>query len=180
MRGIKWCPSSPGPRLPPSSSPRLFCRDRSLQPGKHCSSCILSFKGSAGCGLPRITWVPSPAHIWFVFLAWGFSRNMRLLPRHQWWVLGSFPGWRELPRPFPAPPCPGSGAAWPRQSWGLRGAFSQSCLHRLTFACQHVRGVLLASLMLRRPELYRLSLKPCPVGPGIMNIRTLPFYVNTY
>lgn len=54
------------------------------------------------------------------------------------------------------------------------------CVLCLTLACQHVRGVLLVSLMLWRPELYRLSLKPCPVGPGIMNIRTLPFYVNTY
>lgn len=51
-----------------------------------------------------------------------------------------------------------------------------SPLPRCSAACaQH----LLASLMVPGAELCRLSLKPCPVGPGIMNIRTLPFYVST-
>lgn len=87
---------------PPSSLPGLFCRGRSLQPGKGCSSCILSFPGRAGCGLPRITCVPSSAHIWFVFLARGFSRNTR--PQHGHWVLGPFPGRRVPPAPSPWPP----------------------------------------------------------------------------
>lgn len=70
--------------------------------------------------------------------------------------------------------------SWAAPSKANRRAFPQRCLPRLPPACQRVRGVLLASLMLWSPELERLSLKPCPVGPGIMNIRTLAFYVNTY
>lgn len=144
----------------------LFCRGRSLQPGKHGSSCILPLRARR-MRLPRITWVPSSHPIWVGSRAWGSTRSTWSLP---WCLCAS--SW-AAGAAVPVPP-------QPRQSRGLRGAFSQCCLHRLTLACQHVRGVLLASLMLRRPELYRLSLKPCPVGPGIMNIRTLPFYVNTY
>lgn len=85
-------------------------------------------------------------------------------------VLSPLPGHRFAPCPFQC--CPIQG-----KPQGFSPALPSP---RLPPACQRVRGVLLASLMLWSLELERLSLKPCPVGPGIMNIRTLAFYVNTY
>jgi len=116
-------------------------------------------------------------------------RGMRAAPRHLRALLGAqlvrVPGsgleheHGASPRApvvgaGPSPRAGGASGPWPRapgsclaegSPGAARGAFSQPRRQRLTFACQRVRGVLLASLMLRRPETVQTFIKTLPCGP---------------